>query len=162
MRRVAGAVPLLLALGIAAAVAERISVGFAVPKRGLTSTEEQSLHLLPTLFAAVLFGPMAAATVGAASMLGDPELVSRRDRDRAPRLKWATYTSARFIGGAAMGFVAQAALSAIPSEFGALIVASLVGAVTGEAIDVSVSVSLQSTWVAALLAAERSLNAISY
>jgi putative nucleotidyltransferase with HDIG domain len=126
----------VLALGLAAAIAERISVGFAVAKRGLTSTEEQSLHLLPTLFAAVLFGPMAAATVGAASMLGDPELTARRDPDRAPRLKWATYTSTRFMGGAAMGLVAQATLTAIPSEFGALIAASLIAAVTGEALDV--------------------------
>ena len=126
----------VLALAIAAAVAERISVRFAVAKRGLTSTEEQSIHLLPTLFAAVLFGPLAAGVVGAASMLGDPELIAQRDPDRAPRLKWATYTSTRFISGAAMGFAAQAALSAVPSEFGRLVAASLVGAVTGEALDV--------------------------
>jgi len=126
----------VLALAVAAAVAERISVRFAVAKRGLTSTEEQSIHLLPTLFAAVLFGPLAAAVVGAASMLGDPELISRRDPDRAPRLKWATYTSTRFIGGAAMGFAAQATLSAVPSEFGRLVAASLAGAVVGEALDV--------------------------
>ena len=75
----------VLALSVAAAVAERISVRFAVAKRGLTSTEEQSIHLLPTLFAAVLFGPLAAAVVGAASMLGDPELIAKRDPDRAPR-----------------------------------------------------------------------------
>ena len=124
------------ALAVAAAVAERISVRFAVAKRGLTSTEEQSLHLLPTLFAAVLFGPLAAAVVGAASMLGDPELVARRDRDRAPRLKWATYTSTRFISGAAMGIAAQATLAAVPSEFGKLVAASVVGAVLGEALDV--------------------------
>ncbi len=128
--------PAVLALGIAAAVAERISVGFAVPKRGLTSTEEQSLHLLPTLFAAVLFGPLAAAVVGAASMVGDPELIARRDPDRAPRLKWAAYTSTRFIGGAIMGLAAQVAISAVPSEFGMLIAASLVGAVVGETADV--------------------------
>ena len=120
----------VLALAVAAAVAERISVRFAVAKRGLTSTEEQSIHLLPTLFAAVLFGPLAAGVVGAASMLGDPELIAQRDPDRAPRLKWATYTSTRFISGAAMGFAAQAALSAVPSEFGRLVAASLVGAVT--------------------------------
>jgi HD superfamily phosphohydrolase YqeK len=124
------------ALAVAAAIAERISVRFAVAKRGLTSTEEQSLHLLPTLFAAVLFGPLAAGAVGAASMLGDPELIARRDRDRAPRLKWATYTSTRFISGAVMGLAAQAALDAVPSEFGQLVAASLVGAVTGEALDV--------------------------
>ena len=126
----------VLALALAAAIAERISVRFAVARRGLTSTEEQSLHLLPTLFAAVLFGPLAAAVVGAASMLGDPELVARRDRDRAPRLKWATYTSTRFIGGAAMGLAAQATLAAVPSEFGGLVAASLVGAVVGEVLDV--------------------------
>ena len=126
----------VLALAIAAAVAERISVRFAVAQRGLTSTEEQSIHLLPTLFAAVLFGPVAAAVVGAASMLGDPELIARRDADRAPRLKWATYTSTRFISGAAMGLAAQATLSLVPSEFGELIAASLVGAVIGEVLDV--------------------------
>ena len=124
------------ALAVAAAIAERVSVRFVVAKRGLTSTEEQSLHLLPTLFAAVLFGPLAAAIVGAASMLGDPELIARRDRDRAPRLKWATYTSTRFMTGAAMGLAAAAALAAVPSQFGKLVVASIVGAVLGEALDV--------------------------
>jgi hypothetical protein len=69
-------------------------------------------------------------------MLGDPELIARRDPDRAPRLKWATYTSTRFIGGAAMGFAAQATLAAIPSEFGELVAASLVGAIVGEVLDV--------------------------
>jgi putative nucleotidyltransferase with HDIG domain len=124
------------ALCLAGAAAERISVRFAVTKRGLTSTEEHSISQLPTLFAAVLFGPLAAGVVGAASMLGDPELVSRRNRDRAPRLKWATYTSARFISGAIMGFTAQAVLDLVPSAFGELVAASLISAVTGEALDV--------------------------
>src|SRR5213593_180025 len=44
------------ALTLAAAIAERISVRFAVAQRGLAKTEEQSIYLLPTLFAAVLFG----------------------------------------------------------------------------------------------------------
>jgi HD-GYP domain-containing protein (c-di-GMP phosphodiesterase class II) len=129
--------PLVVAaLAVAAAVAERISVRFAVAQRGLTKTAEQSISLLPTLFAAVLFGPLAAACVGAASMLGDPELTSARDRDRAPRLKWATYTSTRFLGGAAMGIAAQATLTLVPSDFGQLIAATLVGAIVGEALDV--------------------------
>ena len=125
----------VLALAIAAAVTERLGVRFTVAQRGLTRTEEQSIHLLPTLFAAVLFGPLAAALVGAASMLGDAELVARRDPDRAPRLKWATYTSTRFISGAAMGFAAQATSAAISSEFGELVAASLVGAIVGEVLD---------------------------
>src|SRR3990170_384176 len=131
-----GAPVAVCALALAAAVAERISVRFAVAQRGLTRTEEQSISLLPMLFAAVLFGPLAAAAVGAASMLGDPELTAARDPDRAPRLKWATYTSTRFMSGAAMGLAAQATLAAVPSEFGELIAASLVAAVIGEVLDV--------------------------
>ena len=116
------------ALAVAAAVAERGSVR-------LTKTAEQSISVLPTLLAAVLFGPLAAAVVGAASMLGDPELLSR-NIDRAPRLKWATYTSTRFIGGAVTGLAAQAMIHLAPSEFGGLIAASLVGAFVGEIIGV--------------------------
>ena len=126
----------VLALCVAGAVAERTSLRFAVTQRGLTSTEEHSVSQLPTLFAAVLFGPLAAATVGAASMVGEPELVSRRNPDRAPRLKWATYTCTRFISGACIGFVAQATLELVPSIFGALVAASLLSAVMAEVLDV--------------------------
>jgi HD-GYP domain-containing protein (c-di-GMP phosphodiesterase class II) len=120
----------VLALAIVAAIAERSSVR-------LTRTTEQSISVLPTLFAAVLFGPLAAAVVGGASMLGDPELISRRDPERAPRLKWAAYTSTRFIGGAATGLAAQATVSLVPSEFGGLIAATLVGAVVSELLEVA-------------------------
>ena len=113
------------ALAIAAGLGERGSVR-------LTKTTEQSISLLPTLLAAVLFGPLAAATVGAASMLGDPELVAPRNPDRAPRLKWATYSSTRFIGGAVTGLAAQATLGVVPSQFGGLIAATLAGAIVGE------------------------------
>ena len=43
----------------------------AISERGLvrlTSTTSQSISILPTLFAAVLFGPLAAMLVGAASL----------------------------------------------------------------------------------------------
>ena len=123
----------VLALAAAAAVAERSSVR-------LTRTTEQSISVLPTLFAAVLFGPLAAALVGAASMLGDPELTSRRDRDRAPRLKWATYTCSRFIGGAATGLAAQATLVYVPTDFGGLIAATLVGALVSEILEVAFAI----------------------
>src|SRR3954469_301136 len=52
------------ALCIFAAVSERAPARF-------TSTTSQSIAVLPTLFAAVLFGPLAAMTVGAASLLGE-------------------------------------------------------------------------------------------
>jgi putative nucleotidyltransferase with HDIG domain len=125
----------VVALALIAAIAERIGVGFAVAQRGLTRTEEQSISILPTLFAAVVFGPLAGGLVGAASMLGEPELLSRRDPERAPRLKWATYTSTRFLSGVSMGFAAQAVIHAVPSEFGGLVAASLIAAVAGEAMD---------------------------
>jgi putative nucleotidyltransferase with HDIG domain len=123
----------VVALAAAGAVAERSSVH-------VTRATEQSISVLPTLFAAVLFGPFAAAAVGAASMLGDPELVAHRDPDRAPRLKWATYTSTRFIGGAAMGLAAQAALTIVPSTLGGLIAATLVGALIGELLEATFAV----------------------
>jgi putative nucleotidyltransferase with HDIG domain len=118
----------VLVLGGAAAVAERSSVR-------LTKTTELSISAVPMLFAAVLINPLAAALVGAASMLGDPELISRRNRERAPRLKWATYSSIRFITGAVTGLAAQGTVGFIPSEFGGLIAATLVGAFVGEALD---------------------------
>jgi putative nucleotidyltransferase with HDIG domain len=119
----------VLALAAAAAVAERSSVR-------ITRTTELTISVLPTLFAAVLFGPLAAGVVGAASMIGDPEVISRRS-DRAPRLKWAVYTSTRFMTGALTGLAAQATILVVPSEFGGLIVATLVGAVVAEVLEVA-------------------------
>jgi response regulator RpfG family c-di-GMP phosphodiesterase len=127
----------VMALAVVAAGAERGSVKFSSTG---SSTTEQSISLLPTLFAAVLFGPLAAAIVGAASMLGDPELIARNEGDRSPRLKWATYTSTRFMGGAATGVVAMAAASLVPSSFGATVFATLVAAVAGAVVDVSFTV----------------------
>jgi HD-GYP domain-containing protein (c-di-GMP phosphodiesterase class II) len=124
----------VLALAVVAALAER--GGVRLNRGHDSSTWEVSSHLLPTLLAAVLFGPLAGAVVAAVSMLGDPELVARRDRDRAPRLKWAAYTSTRLVGGAAMGISAQAALGFVHSEFGGLIAATLVAALVGETLDV--------------------------
>ena len=118
----------VLALAAVAAIAERSSVR-------LTRNTELSISVVPTLLAAVLFGPLAAATVGGASMLGDPELTSRR-RDRAPRLKWATYTSTRFISGAITGLAAQAVITIVPSTFGGFIAATLVGALVSEMLEV--------------------------
>jgi putative nucleotidyltransferase with HDIG domain len=78
---------------------------------------------------------LAAGIVGAASNLGDPELVSRRNPERAPRLKWATYSSTRFIVGAVTGLAAQAMIALVPSQFGGLIAATLVGAVVAQMLD---------------------------
>ena len=127
----------VIALAVVAAGAERGSVKFSSTG---SSTTEQSISLLPTLFGAVLFGPLAAAIVGAASMLGDPELIARNEGDRSPRLKWATYTSTRFMGGAATGVVATAAAGLVPSSFGATVFATLVAALAGAVVDIGFTI----------------------
>ena len=78
-------------------------------------------------------------------MLGDPELVSRPDRDRAPRLKWATYTSIRFMIGAATGLAAQATILLVPSQFGGLVAATLVATLLRELLDLGFTV-LTAAW----------------
>lgn len=120
---------IILVLVLVNAVAERGSVWF-------TRTTQMSIALLPTLFAAVLFGPLAAAVVNAASMLGDPELFAKADPQRAPRLKWASYTSSRFLTGAAAGLVAQWLKDSPASGFGGLLMATLVAALVAEGLDI--------------------------
>src|SRR4051794_39751039 len=101
----------------------------------ITSTTEMSIALLPTLFAAVLFGPLAAGLVNASAMLGDPEVFTRADPDRAPRLKLASYASSRFITGVAAGIMAQALIGVSSSDLGALTIATLGAAIVAEVLD---------------------------
>ena len=118
----------IIALIVVNAVAERSGVW-------ITRTTQMSIALLPTLFAAVLFGPLAAGIVNASSMLGDPELFSRSDPDRAPRLKLASYASSRFITGVAAGLIAQGLLGFTSSAFGGLMIATLGAAFVAEGLD---------------------------
>jgi len=90
----------VLCLAIATAVSERWSVR-------VSATTELTVYLLPTVFAAVVFGPLAAGIIAAASMLGDTEVFRHGSRDRAPVLKWINYTAASFITGALAGLTAQ-------------------------------------------------------
>src|SRR5262245_27177144 len=103
----------------------------AVSERGLvrlTSTTSQSISILPTLFAAVVFGPLAAMLVGAASLLG--EIL------QPPHLKWVTYTSSRAIGGAATGLAASFCVSLSRNELVGIVIATFVGATVAELLDV--------------------------
>jgi Ca2+/Na+ antiporter len=106
---------LVLALAAVTAVAERWSVPL--------STTSLSIYLLPTVFAAVVLGPLASAVVAACSMLGDPEIYRRGAPGRSPRLRWATYTCTSFITG---GLAGVAATTVIGS--GDLSIATIVGA----------------------------------
>ncbi len=120
--------PIVVAgLCVVAAVAERGTVR-------LGTTTEQSISLLPTLFAAVTFGPTAAALVGAASMLGDPELF-KLSSGRSPVLKFAVYSSSRALVGAAAGLSAIACQSLVP-DFGGVAIAAAVSSLVAETLDV--------------------------
>ena len=115
-------------LAVAAVIAERGSVRF-------TDTTELSISPVLMLFGAVLFGPLAGGVIGAASELGDSELFGHGSPGRSPRLKWLTYTSSRFLVGAATGAVAMATLSIWPDGAGGVILATLLGSIIGESLE---------------------------
>lgn len=102
-----------------AAIAERGSVR-------LSTRVEQSISVLPTLFAAILYGPEAALIVGAGSMLGDL---------RRPYPRVVAYTGSRAITGFMAGLVAQGALQVPASALVQTIMATVLGALTAETLD---------------------------
>jgi putative nucleotidyltransferase with HDIG domain len=116
----------VLALAAVAAVAERASVR-------LTATTEASISLVPTVFAAVVFGPLAAMVVGAASMLGDLQ---------RPRIRWVAYTCSRAITAGAAGLVATSAGTVSTSAVGYVAVATAAAAVTAEGLDVAFAATI--------------------
>ncbi len=111
------------ALAILGAVAERGRVR-------LSPNLELSISLLPTLFAAVVFGPAAAMLVAAASIGSD---------FRRPYMKWAVYTMSESITGAATGLTAAMAASWASSSGGSIALATIVGATTAQLMDTGFS-----------------------
>ena len=113
--------PALVVIGLAAAAAfaERSSVR-------LSATVDESISALPMLFAAVLFGPLAALIVASASMLGD---------FTRPYLRWGIYTSSRAITAATVGVVAIATGGLIENRPIALAVSTIIAAVVAQALD---------------------------
>ena len=108
-------------LAAIAAAADRGSIRFS-------STVERSISLLPLLFAAVLFGPLAAMAVAAASMIGDL---------RPPYERWAVYTLSRSITGAVTGLAAAEVASLSSSQLAGIALATTVGAIVAEVLDMS-------------------------
>ena len=124
-------------LGLAAvgAIAERGRVRLA----GVT---EASISLLPTVFAAVVLGPLAALLVAAASFLGDfPYFMPASRRAEAfarggPFLKWGIYTCIRAIYGSTAGFAALAVPALVANDIARIAIATLIAAVVAETLDV--------------------------
>jgi putative nucleotidyltransferase with HDIG domain len=118
-----GALWTVAVLAAAAAIAERASVQLV---RGIVM--DSSISNLLVLFAAVLFGPLAAMVVGSVSMAG---------AFRRPYLRWATYTFARGITGALTGLVATRAAGLASSEVTSIVLATLFGGIAVEALDLA-------------------------
>ena len=114
-----GPIWVLIVLGLVGATAEHSSVR-------LNSTLEISISLLPTLFAAVAFGPLAAMMVSAATMLGD---------FRRPYLKWAVHTLTRSVNGAITGTVALHASALSSDTFASIAWATAAAAVATQSVD---------------------------
>lgn len=121
-----GNVWVVVALAVVAAYAERARIQ-------IDSTIEESISLVPTLFAAMLFGPLAAMIVAAASLF--PDLVRPPAHIQAPRLRWLTYTSTRALTGAATAFVARGVGADIANDFVSIAVATATGALVAQVLD---------------------------
>jgi putative nucleotidyltransferase with HDIG domain len=120
----------VLCLAVATAVSERWSVR-------VSATTELTVYLLPTVFAAVVLGPLPAGIVAAASMLGDTAVFRHSNEDRAPLLKWLNYTAASFITGALAGLTAQALYG---ETLGAIVASTFAAMAVAEASDFAFAV----------------------
>ena len=122
---------IIATLVVVAAFAERSTVR-------LGKDTEQSISLVPTLFAAVLFGPLPAVVVGIGSMVGE---FTRREAWQFDHshLRFAIYTSSRVISGAAAGLIALAVGSPGSRELSAIALATVLAAIAAEAVDVTIA-----------------------
>ena len=114
-----GNIGVTVVLAFAAALAERGRVR-------LNRYMEESISLVPTLFAAIVFGPLAAMVVAAASMVG---------AFGPPYLKWATYTCTRALTGAATGLAAGWAADLKTNHIASVVIATTVGALVSQILD---------------------------
>jgi putative nucleotidyltransferase with HDIG domain len=113
-----GPVWAIAALGGVAMLAERQPVR-------ISANLEMTVSVLPMLFAAVVYGPLAAMAVGALGLMGDLG---------APYLRWLIWTSMRVLAGGLAGLVASAVGSG-GTSFGRLLAAVAAAALTDAAVD---------------------------
>lgn len=103
---------LVVVLGALAIGAERESIK-------LTPTAEVSIGSLLFVFAAVVLGPLSGAIVGAVGLLAD---LPRKDVAQ-PVLRWATWTSIRFLATGTAGVAAGVVLQSRVGDFWTLFAA---------------------------------------
>jgi putative nucleotidyltransferase with HDIG domain len=119
--------PLAVAgLAAVAAVAERKRVR-------LENSIEVSISLLPTVFAAAVFGPLAGMLVGACSLISDFPLLAKG----TPYLKWGIWTCVRTIYAGAAGFAVLLTSSFAHGSSGRLVAATATATIVCEGLDVA-------------------------
>lgn len=118
----------VVVLGIAAALAERGRVR-------LNRYMEESISLVPTLFAAIVLGPLAAMVVAAASMAGAFPFGSPAEEHGRLYLKWVNYTATRALTGAVTGLAAALALGLASTHPASVVIATAVGALVSQTLD---------------------------
>jgi len=109
----------LLGFALLAVIAERQSVR-------LTENIELSVAFLPLLFVAVVFGPLPAALIGAATVLTD---------FGRPFTRWVIWTANRTVIGGLAGLAAYQAMEGGAHTLGRILAATSVAAVVDFALD---------------------------
>jgi putative nucleotidyltransferase with HDIG domain len=109
----------LLGFAVLALVAERQSVR-------LTANLELSVAFLPLLFVAVVFGPLPAALIGAATVLTD---------FGRPFTRWTIWTANRTIVGGLAGVAALQAMDGGSNTFGRILAATCIAAIVDFGLD---------------------------
>jgi HD-GYP domain-containing protein (c-di-GMP phosphodiesterase class II) len=112
----------VLGLSALALLAERKSIR-------LSSATEMSVSFLPFVFAAVVFGPLAAMVVGAFGLL---------THFGKPHLRWVIWTSSRMIVGAAAGTAAATVGTTSSDAFAILLAGAAAAAITEVVLDLAV------------------------
>jgi putative nucleotidyltransferase with HDIG domain len=115
-----GSIWAVLALAAVAVIAERGQIE-------LRPNLKASISLFPTLLAAVLFGPLAAMIVAAASTLADPP---------RPYTRWLVHASSRPLGASAAGLVSELITNSSGGAFAGIVLAAAGAALTAQALDI--------------------------
>jgi putative nucleotidyltransferase with HDIG domain len=127
-----GSLVAVAGLALAAAAAERGRVQ-------IIAITEASISLLPTVFAAAVFGPVAAMVIAGASFIGEfPPLMGERRRAAVPGkpyLRWGVYTASRMSTAGAAGWAAAAAHAWSSQHVVGILLATAAAALTAEAAD---------------------------
>jgi putative nucleotidyltransferase with HDIG domain len=121
-----GNLPAVAGLAAVAAIAERRRVR-------LENSLEVSISLLPTVFAAAVFGPLAGMVVASCSLIVDFPVLAQG----GPYLRWGIWTCIRAIYAGTAGFLVLLASPLAHGQSARLVLATAIATVVCESLDVA-------------------------